>query len=62
MEGTWPNTENKLRETFHDIEEGEIRNMLGKNALDVFSFDRELMEKTAARIGPQISTIQQIAN
>ena len=62
MEGTWPNTENKLRETFHDVEEGEIRNMLGENAIDVFGFDRALMEKTAARIGPDISTIKQPVN
>jgi predicted TIM-barrel fold metal-dependent hydrolase len=59
MEGTWPNTEHKLRETFHDVEEGEIRNMLGENAIDVFGFDRTLMEKTAARIGRQISAIKQ---
>ena len=59
MEGTWPNTMNKLRETFHDVDEGEIRAMLGENAIDVFGFDRALMEECAARIGPQISDIQQ---
>jgi predicted TIM-barrel fold metal-dependent hydrolase len=62
MEGTWPNTEHKLRETFHDVGEGEIRNMLGENAIDVFGFDRTLMEKTAARIGRQISAIKQPVN
>jgi hypothetical protein len=33
--------------------------MLGENAIDVFGFDRTLMEKTAARIGRQISAIKQ---
>ena len=49
----------KLRETFHDIDEGEIRTMLGETAIDVFGFDRSLMEEAAARVGPAISTIQQ---
>ena len=62
MEGTWPNTMHKLRETFHDVEEGEIRNMLGENAIDVFGFDRALMREAAQRIGPKISDIQQAAN
>ena len=59
MEGTWPNTMHKLRETFHDVEEGEIRDMLGLNAIDVFGFDRAVMEAAAARIGPEIGDIQQ---
>ncbi|MAT90966.1 MAG: hypothetical protein CME59_08990 [Halioglobus sp.] len=58
MEGTWPNTMNKLRETFHDVNEAEIRAILGGNAVDVFGFDRALMEETAARIGPQLDDIQ----
>ena len=45
--------------TFHDVDEGEIRAMLGETAIDVFGFDRGLMEETAARIGPQIADIQQ---
>ncbi|MDX1733430.1 MAG: amidohydrolase family protein [Halioglobus sp.] len=59
MEGTWPNTMDKLRETFHDVDEREIRAMLGETAIDVFGFDRKLMEAAAARIGPQIGDIRQ---
>ncbi|MGB1140009.1 MAG: amidohydrolase family protein [Halioglobus sp.] len=59
MEGTWPNTMQKLRETFHDVDESEIRALLGTTAIDVFGFDRELMESAAQRIGPAISDIQQ---
>jgi len=59
MEGTWPDTPNKLRETFHDINEAEIRAMLGENAVDVFGFDRTLMEAATQRIGRDLSDIQQ---
>ncbi|MFT4518098.1 MAG: putative TIM-barrel fold metal-dependent hydrolase [Halioglobus sp.] len=59
MEGTWPNTREKLQETFHDVDEGEIRDILGNNAIDVFGFDRKLMEDAASKIGPQLSDIQQ---
>ena len=61
MEGTWPNTMHKLQETFHDVDEGEIRSILGNAAIDVFGFDRPLMEEVAARVGPGISEIQQAA-
>jgi hypothetical protein len=52
----------KLRETFHNVDESEIRSILGGKAIDVFGFDRALMEKTAERIGPSISDIQQAVN
>ena len=48
----------ELRTTFHDVDEAEIRTMLGETAIDVFGFDRQLMEETAARIGPEMSDIQ----
>ena len=59
MEGTWPNTMEKLRETFHDVEETEVRKLLGENAIDVFGFDRALMRKAADRIGLELGDIQQ---
>jgi predicted TIM-barrel fold metal-dependent hydrolase len=57
MEGTWPNTMDSLRETFSEVPEGEIRDMLGKTAVDVFGFDREKLRPIADRIGPEISDI-----
>lgn len=59
MEGTWPNTMNSLRQTFHDVAESEIRAMLGETAVEVFGFDREQIQGVAARIGPKISSIAQ---
>lgn len=57
MEGTWPNTMSKLRETFFDIDPNEVRQMLGGTAQDVFGFDAQLMRTTADRIGPAIGAI-----
>lgn len=57
MEGTWPNTMDKLRETFHDVPEAEVRSMLGETALDVFRFNSELMQSLAGDIGPNIADI-----
>ena len=42
-----------------EVDEREIRDMLGKKAIDVFGFDRKLMREAADRIGPKISDIQQ---
>ncbi len=60
MEGTWPNTMDKLRETFHDVAEDEVRTMLGETAVDVFGFDREQMHDVAERIGPEIHEITEL--
>ena len=61
MEGTWPQTAERLKETFHDVDEGEVRAMLGGNAAQVFSFEPSLMEATAGRIGRQIGDITNLA-
>ncbi|MCX2979271.1 hypothetical protein EYC98_00145 [Halieaceae bacterium IMCC14734] len=57
MEGTWPNTMEKLQETFFDVPEAEIRTMLGETALDVFGFDAKDMRAIADRIGPAVQDI-----
>jgi hypothetical protein len=36
--------------------------MLGETAIDVFGFDRALMQAAAERIGPEIGDIQQAAH
>jgi predicted TIM-barrel fold metal-dependent hydrolase len=57
MEGTWPNTMEKLQETFFDVPESEIRSMLGETAVDVFGFDAGNMRTLADRIGPALEQI-----
>jgi predicted TIM-barrel fold metal-dependent hydrolase len=57
MEGTWPNTMEKLRESFSEVPESEVRCMLGANAAQVFDFDLDKLRPIAERIGPEISEI-----
>jgi predicted TIM-barrel fold metal-dependent hydrolase len=57
MEGTWPNTMDRLRETFHDVAASEVRTILGDTAVDVFGFDRSVMRQIADRIGPEVGDI-----
>jgi predicted TIM-barrel fold metal-dependent hydrolase len=58
LEGTWPHTLEKLRETFGAYPEPEIRAMLGETAADVYGFDREGLRERADRIGPDLATIR----
>lgn len=57
MEGTWPNTMDRLRETFHDVDEGEIRDIMGNTAVEVYGFDRAQLRQVADRIGPELEQI-----
>jgi predicted TIM-barrel fold metal-dependent hydrolase len=56
-EGTWPNTPDWLRDAFAGVPEGELRAMLGGNALPFFGLDGERLAAIAQRIGPAISDI-----
>lgn len=58
IEGTWPNTMEALRNTFATYPEGEIRAMLGGNAIDVYGFDADLLGKLAEQVGPSIASIR----
>jgi predicted TIM-barrel fold metal-dependent hydrolase len=57
-EGTWPQTERQLFDTFHDLPEAEIGAMLGENAIEFYGFDRNKLAQIAARIGPEKSRFQ----
>lgn len=57
MEGTWPNTMESLRNTFHDVDEGEVHQMMGLNAAKLFGFDVDAMQELAQTIGPDINSI-----
>jgi len=58
LEGTWPNTMEKMRETFAEYPEAEIRAILGENALQVYRFDRKVLEPIAAELGPELAAIR----
>jgi len=51
-EGSWPQTRGQLRDTFLDLPEDEIAQMLGHNLASFYGFDREKLDRLAAQIGP----------
>ena len=51
-EGTWPNTREWLRKTFHDIPIDETRRMVGLAAAEIYGFDLAALQPHADRIGP----------
>jgi predicted TIM-barrel fold metal-dependent hydrolase len=53
-EGTWPHTREQMRETFTGLPEGDLRAMLGGNAVRVYGFDAAALAHVAARIGPRL--------
>ena len=59
LEGTWPHTMDRLRETFASYPEQEIRAMLGETAASVYGFDLEVLSPIAERIGPDLQEIRQ---
>jgi predicted TIM-barrel fold metal-dependent hydrolase len=58
LEGTWPNTQKALRETFSDYPEHEIRAILGGNAARVYGFDTAALQAIADEIGPSLASIR----
>ncbi|CAM8627958.1 Amidohydrolase-related [Acidimicrobiia bacterium] len=59
-EGTWPNTHEWLKKTFHDIPIDETRVMLGLSAADAFSFDLEKLRPLSEKIGPTPTDLGQL--
>ena len=57
LEGTWPNTREYMHQTFEGYPEEEIRDILGRNALEAYGFDAKLVEKVAEEIGPNLADI-----
>jgi predicted TIM-barrel fold metal-dependent hydrolase len=50
-EGTFPYTREAIRLTFADIDETEVRMMLGENAAGLYNFDLEALSPIAERVG-----------
>jgi len=57
-EGTWPETEKQMHESFRGVPEDELTAMLGGNAARVYGFDVEKLAPLAARIGPPKSAFR----
>ena len=52
-EGTWPNTRPRMQETFSDLPQSDIADILGENAIRFYGFDRDALASIASRIGPE---------
>jgi len=55
-EGTWPDTHAALRTTFVGVPEGELRAMLGENAMRIYGFAPALLAPHAERVGPSVES------
>ena len=56
-EATWPNTREWIQEAFAGVPEGEVRAMLGDNAIRFLGLDRDVLDAIAARIGPSLDQV-----
>ena len=50
-EGTYPYSEQSLRNTFHDVPENEARMMLSETAARIYDFDLAALQPIADRVG-----------
>jgi predicted TIM-barrel fold metal-dependent hydrolase len=58
LEGTHPYTRQAIQHTFGGLPEDDVRNMLGKTCLSVYSFDHAAVEGAAERIGPRVGDLR----
>lgn len=56
-EGTWPNTFDYWKVLFAGVAPGDVRKILGENAIRFFGLDRGQLSEIAARIGPDLGAV-----
>ena len=61
-EGTWPNTRDWLKKTYHDVPIEETRRMIGLAAAEVYNFDVDALKPLADKIGVTPESLGQTAN
>lgn len=61
-EGTWPNTRDWLKKTYHDVPIEETRRMIGLAAADVYGFDVDALKPLADKIGVTPESLGQTAS
>jgi predicted TIM-barrel fold metal-dependent hydrolase len=52
-EGTWPNTQDWIRDAFRKVPVDEARLILGENAVECYGLNREVLRRVADRVGPR---------
>jgi predicted TIM-barrel fold metal-dependent hydrolase len=58
-EGTWPNTQEWLRDAFDGFDDEQLPLVLGENAVRILKLDRTPLARIASRIGPTRAEIAQ---
>ncbi|MCP4905152.1 MAG: amidohydrolase family protein [bacterium] len=57
VEGTWPLTKKFLSEAFAGLPEGDVRRMVGENAIECYGFDAAELAPIAERVGPEAESL-----
>jgi hypothetical protein len=57
IEGAAPIHRQVLRHVFGGLPEGELRRILGGNAVDLWGFDGDLLQGVADRVGPTVADL-----
>jgi predicted TIM-barrel fold metal-dependent hydrolase len=57
-EGTWPQTDRWLKETFGGLPKAEVRAVLTDNAARAFGFDIEQLTRHADAVGPSVEELE----
>jgi predicted TIM-barrel fold metal-dependent hydrolase len=58
-EGTGPYTREHLRQVMHDVDEPEMRRILGENAAALYDFDLDALAPLADKYGPTVDELHQ---
>ena len=56
-EGTHPFTREHLRQRFSDVDEADMRKILGANAAELYGFDLDALAPLAAKVGPTVEEL-----
>jgi len=56
-EGTWPWSTASMRMTFAGVAEGEVRKMLGDNAVRCYGLEQQTLQGVASEIGPRLTDV-----
>jgi predicted TIM-barrel fold metal-dependent hydrolase len=57
MESAWPHTREKLHELVKGIDEADVRDIVGGNAINCYQLDAKVLQPIADRIGPTVDEI-----
>ncbi len=57
LEGAVPVHRETLRHVFGGMPEGDLRKILGQNAVDLWGFDGSLLQQVADRVGPTVADL-----